>query len=182
MINLLTNVESVKDYIGINTNTSDSYISSLISDISDVMLTAINRNLIKDTYTEYFDGGKNVIHLKAYPIQQITSIHDDVDRVYGSSNLINSDDYAIYSDMGIIKFDYPTFKGNKNIKVVYVGGYEECPKDLELACKKLVSADYLISRTQNNTQEGMNLIKTRVDTLKEEAKVIIDYYRNYANG
>ena len=107
--------------------------------------------------TEYFDGDKekSFIIVKNPPITSVTSLHDDLDRVYGSAALIDADDYVAY-DSGRVELDGGSFStGLKNIKIIYKGGYTEAtiPDDLKLAC--MLQSAFIFKRRK---EIGLNAI------------------------
>ena len=101
--------------------------------------------------TEYHDGDgeRNLIVVRRPPINAFTSLHDDVDRSYGSDTLIATTDYVTY-DSGRVELDSLRFsKGLKNIQVIYQGGYKlhTVPEDLRLAC--LLQSTFIFKRRES---------------------------------
>lgn len=179
----LTSPQAVKNYLNIDDENSDSVISDLISRVSKEIEVYCNRNFKKDTRIDYFNGdGQSSIQLKDYPIIEITSIHDDYDRAYGSDTLIDSDDYTFDPDQGIIYFEAPLTKGLRNVKVTYVAGYATVPQDLELAAILDVIAAFNETKTLVIIQEGQESSSFKVSDLRKRANSIKDRYRRYLNG
>jgi len=179
----ITTVDSAKKFLNITDTNSDSILADLVSGISKQIETDCNRVFSKKDYTEYYDGeGSDSLPLRQYPINSITSIHDDIGRDYGASSLIDADDYAFDAESGIVKFDYPLACGKNNVKVVYSGGYENIPSDLELAANYLVAAEFKRSRTEVNTPEGQEAKERNIESLEKKAEKIIDKYRRPSNG
>jgi hypothetical protein len=165
----------VKDYLGIEGTDADSLISELISEKTAFITNYCQRKFEQDEFTEYFDGGVQRILLKNYPVKEITSVSIDSDRIFYSGT--ETEDYAIDLESGILTFDREIGKGAGVIEVVYIGGFESVPQDIGLACKKLVASEYLISRTQVNTREGLETMRERVKILNEQAKETLDRYK-----
>lgn len=103
--------------------------------------------------TEFHDGEVDwdSIFTREFPISSVTSLHDDVDRVYGASTLLTENThFLVYDDEGRIqlidssgisiltKREQGFFNpGFKNIKLVYVAGYTNnaaIPPSLRQGC------------------------------------------------
>lgn len=139
----LTTLATLKIYLGIavSDTTSDELLSLLINSVSSIAESYCDRSFNKQTgLTEQYDGsGNSWLYPKTLPIISVTSIHDDTDRNFTSSYLIDSADYVVYEHG--VRLDGSTFnKGIKNVKIVYTAGYvlpniasPNLPKDLEMA-------------------------------------------------
>lgn len=172
-------LDEVKDALNITDTNSDSILGSLISAQSAAIQSATNRKLIKTTYTDYFNGDHDLkqLCLQEFPVSSITTVHDDTDRDYDAGSLISSEDYVVEADTGILRFDTLLTRGQQNIKVVYVAGYDPVPDDLKLACTYLVAAEYKALRMQVNTREGMQVLTAQLDKLREQAMALIHPYK-----
>lgn len=175
----LTTLSAVKEFLQIATAVTDddTFITNLISRISADIEKECGRTFLAANYTEYHDGDStSILMLDQYPVNSITSIHDDVDREYNADDLIDSDDYAFYSESGIVELDGLTFAtGIKNIKVIYNAGYTTIPTDLEQACIKRVAIEYLTGKAGVNAFDSDNV--TRLEKMKESADATIEKYK-----
>ena len=98
---------------------------------------------LEDDDTLYDGDGDNYIMLTQYPVTTLSSVYEDIDRVYGSDTLVDSDDYIIYARRGKLLFtDYNIGYGYQNIKVLYTAGYITVPKDLQNAVIALIQFWY----------------------------------------
>ncbi len=80
----------------------DSFLEILIAQATTFVQSYCRRNFLTATYTEFHDGDNgDIIIPRNYPIISVTSVHDDVDRVFGADTLIDSADYAIVADRWI---------------------------------------------------------------------------------
>lgn len=128
------------------TSNDDALLEDLINRASKMWETDCNRPFryvnasgVAQEYTEYFNGwGQTKLFVKYYPIISVTSLYDDPDRDYGSSDLIDTDDYVTHDDYGILELDGLSFADSKKgIKITYKGGYETVPYDLEQGATEL---------------------------------------------
>lgn len=174
----LTTYAHVKEYLGLGTDDDETFIGNLITRVSDDIERECNRTFNASDLTEYYNGdGTNVLLTRNYPINSITTIHDDCDREYNSDDLIDSDNIIIDSEVeGRIVLDGTLFtKGDKNIKLVYNAGYSTIPTDLEQACIKRVAAEYLESKgLVAGFAEGA---ERNPDKLRKQANVVIEKYK-----
>lgn len=92
-----------------------------------------NPSLETTTYTMYMDGpGGQALRLPYIPVQSVTSIHDDPERVYGSEDLVASGDYELFGDEGLVMLKnagtHSVWSSSKRaIKIVFVAGYSTVP-------------------------------------------------------
>lgn len=150
---MLITLDDVKNYMQIEEDTQDAQIGQMIDSVQAQVKKKISRDLESSVHTEYHDGdATNILIVKEFPVTAVTSIHDDPERVYGDDTLISSDDYIIGevdgSPAGIIRLDVGVFySSQKNIKVVYTGGYTAAtvPEDIKMALIKLVGAEHIES-------------------------------------
>lgn len=152
-VNALTTLVDAKVWLGVkpDVTTDDAVIENFIDSVSWQFNSFTHRLLKAREITEYPEGdGKNKILLAQYPVNSITSIHIDSDRVYGADTLIDSDTYT-FKDVGIVTLDQNTWsKSPKANKVVYNGGYSTLPIDMVIACKDQIK--FLFFRWRGNME------------------------------
>jgi len=158
-----TSRDAVKAHLKITATDLDDEIDTKINEASRLLQSFIGHSLKTDTYTEYFDGDcTNTLLVSNYPVQSVTSIHDDTARVFGDDKLIDSGDYVFDSNenenvgtIRLFKGHGIFYRGVQNIKVVYVAGFDEVPEDAELSCKQLVA--WLMNRAGTEGQTSASL-------------------------
>lgn len=131
----------VKTYLGIaSTDTGkDDTIDLLIPDAQAFIDEYCGMSFEAAALTEYHDGGSNKIFLNRFPVDKTQTIQvwDDWQRVYGSDTFIDSADYYVDENTGVIKFDYPVGGSPGAVKVSYTGG--EANNVAKQACIELVA-------------------------------------------
>lgn len=118
----LASLAEIKAFLEIETATTtfDSLLNSMLKYVSDRIQTFLNRNLRKEQRTEYFNGGKRKYYLSAYPVDTSTTITVVLDTTTETIN----DDYYIWSDEGLLEFDWKTsYIEPKELYITYTGGY-----------------------------------------------------------
>ena len=136
------------------------------------------------TYTLYLTGdGSQSLQLPVYPIQSVTTVHDSTDRTYGSGDLIDSSDYTVFGDEGLIRLDddgstATWSKTDRAIKVVAVVGWTTIPDGIVHACGLQVSHWYKgrdhVGRT-NISQAGGSVAVKNLGLLDEVKEVLRPY-------
>jgi len=121
-------------------------IESLISSVCSMIETYCNRKFVKANYVEYPETyGGNMIFLKHIPIVQINNLWIDTSREFDSSTLIDSDDYFVNLEKGIVIYESGNFPSKPYcVKVDYEAGWESenVPKDLKQVAIEMVLVKY----------------------------------------
>lgn len=149
-----TTVADCKAQLGITDSTQDAFLESLVNRSYKILETWLGRKMKAADYTEYYDGPDDEypdqILLNQFPLNSIASLHDDLDRNFGSDMLVSSTDYVLYKERGIVRLfrNQACFqKGIQNIKIVYNAGYTTIPGDLADACIQMVEHMFNRART-----------------------------------
>jgi uncharacterized phiE125 gp8 family phage protein len=139
----LASLTKLKEYLEISGSAHDTRLTDLLDRTTKAIKNFTHRELEVpgSDYTHYFDGdgvGRAVV-LREYPVVgTVTSVHDDTDRAFGSGTLIDSGDYYVHTNEGIIELTNGDVfaKGVANVQVKYKAGYAagSIPEDLEMAC------------------------------------------------
>lgn len=106
-----------------------------INSISERVENMIGYLIPEDDYTRYLEGyGDDKIVLPEFPVNTVTSLYLDANRVFGSSTGIDASKYHIDLKSGIITlFEDETPVGVGVIKAVYNAGFDTIPADLQQA-------------------------------------------------
>ena len=122
------------------------------------------------TYTRHYDGtGTKYLQLDVFPITAVTTIHVDHDREYNSDDLVDSSDYDVFGDEGLIVLKQDSTQGvfdagKRSIKVVFSAGYSSPPMPIKhacvLQCAHWYSARLHIGKTSVNQGGGSASVST----------------------
>lgn len=180
----LATLANVKEFLHITGDGDNTLLTNILARVESFIKDYINFQfeIPASSFIEYHDGnGSNTVLLNNYPITELTSVYDDLDRVYGADTLLDAGDYVVYNEEGKIVLDGSFFnKGLRNIKVTYKAGYATIPSDLIEAVIKLVVVDYLEGQGAINavpSAGGGFEVDTRPWQLRKEAMVILNHYR-----
>ena len=175
-------LDLVKEFLSISGSGTNDILALYINAASEFCnyycgAGASPRLLRARAITEYYSGdGSNAILPRQYPINSITSLHDDIDRVYGSDTELYADgDIIIENDNTRIRYYGGSFAhGMNNIKLIYNAGYSTIPAVLQLACLEIVRFFYQDSEekragitTRSMADGSLGIMESRIpkDTL-----------------
>ncbi len=129
----LTSIDVFKQFIDKKSSntTNDDVIAGMILQSSIRIENYCRRKLRARTFTDYYDGDNTPnLFVNQYPIISVTSLYDDSERNWTSTDLKAATDYIIKSDEGIIALSPYAVKGTyfycgiQNIKLTYYAGYD----------------------------------------------------------
>lgn len=130
---LLASLSNTKLFLEITATTYDTLLSLLLAQVSKRVETYLNRDLEKKARTIYYDAGRKLYFLSAYPIDSVLTLTviNDI-----TTQVLNTDYYTWY-DEGLIEFyAVPTQTRPKQITITWTGGYANTyaiPADIQMA-------------------------------------------------
>ena len=141
----ITTVANCKAFRGVASNNDehDAELARLIPAVQAFLEQECGRVFDQATVTEYFDGDdwKGSLLVSRPPITSITNLWDDAARAFATPMAAAKYDIKDASSGYVRLLDGLTFsRGQKNIKLTYVGGYAAMPFDLEQAAIEMVWA------------------------------------------
>ena len=186
----LTTLEDTKEYLEIDDTGKDNLLQQLINTASQFIKTETGYEWVKTTYKELIDGERTeTLILTQRPIISVTSL-------VINGETIDSGNYYIYNEAGMLKrqdvgiYDvgythsfrrgllFP--RGQQNIEVQYVAGYDDVPYDLQKAVWSMVNTQ-LESKNYEGLESysiGDESIKWRASGLPAEVQQTIMKYKS----
>lgn len=188
--NDLCMLQDVKDYIfrggGNQTNVDDNLLQRIISGASEWIRQETSREFTAGNVTEIRSGtGGRIMFVKCPPINSVTSVHIDGSSISAKSSnvadFLNSNGYSFQANGTYIALSGHIFaRGIDNVQLIYNGGYNSVPFDLEQACIEMVGWTYreldrlgMISKTLAG-----ETITFSERALSERSKVAIGRYKS----
>jgi len=156
-------LQELKTYLNITDDTKDVFLQACIDASVREIEDYCKRKLTSGTYTEYIDGkDKTEIYLRNSPLHSVTSIsvynyYDSYDSIFTSGDTASNSTIILTATNSIkLLKGYYFFKGCKNIKVVYVSGYDTdtAPQDLKSVLKELASLKFYNSPLSGHARLG----------------------------
>lgn len=162
----IVSVSDVKTYLGISGSSEDAFLAVAVASADAAIKSYLKRPVEQTTFTSYLNGnGRRTLYLPNAPVQSITSIHLDPDRVFGADTLLTDGaDYYLEIEGSLLAPSYAwkgavhrlngvwpgvsrvdglvtvAAAGEANIKVVYVAGWATVPADIKQAAYQYVTA------------------------------------------
>jgi hypothetical protein len=185
---MLVTLANTKTFLGISDNTKDAVLNILINAISDYIENYCGRTFASTVYTdEEYDGNAAYeMRLKNFPIIIPPDVIMHRNNSWDSSDdweTVDSDDYWVDEDTGIITKNTVFHKGKQNYRFTYTAGYATIPNDIQYACMVMVSE--ALSRKDNTGLKAESLgdhSVTYMDVIEQNqvVKDILNGYRDYA--
>jgi len=160
----------------------ESMVEALITSASKWANNFTSRKLKARDLTEYYDGDNtSTLFLDNYPVNSITTVHQDSARAFGTSTLVSSTDYVYYRDgrRNLIGVGVGWSDGIQTIKIVYNAGYETVEEDLENAILMLVDYWYKSFDTHRFGVSSVGIADQRIDyesDIPQQIKNIVQPY------
>ena len=176
---------------------NDERIDTYCNNVTSILETYCDRRFKSREYIEYYDGnGSDEFVVEQIPITSITSIYDDIGRLFEETSLIASTDYVYYEKDGRVVLVngnnssgyYINFsKGRQNIKITYTSGYVLIPNDLkmiatEIIIKKIQTMDSRRVGATSVTNHGDSIGINLSDILPEHKMLLDTQYRKKSMG
>ena len=122
-------INDMKIELGITDNTNDLLLQAIVNGVLGLWDEMTNRIWAKTTHTEYHDSPRfnSVVFLRNYPVDSSEAVQlwDDPSWEWGDDTEIDSGDFRVDYDNGIIYYDGFFYEGKQSIKVVYTAGYSD---------------------------------------------------------
>lgn len=179
--------ETIQTFIGA-ADADQQQVEFLITAASKFANNFTSRKLAKREYAgvtddEIYDGtGSIVLYLRQYPVNTITAIYEDTNRVWGTDTEIDSASYTFYPNRGKVVFDSILFTGRRTVKVKYNAGYAPVDTPEDLAQAIVITVDYWYKRMSDH---GWGVTSVGVEDKRiayqlgvpNQAKEILKMYR-----
>ena len=157
----LSTLEEVKALLEFEDNVRDVVLMKLIKDVSAEVEMYLNRStaVVTDAI-QYFDIPRYGVKmfLRAYPITTVTSLWNTTDRTYDSTTIVDSDNYYVDTQHGIITVDKQyLLMGAGAVKLQYTGGMASNTANFIRDYRALSSAlaTEVMYRFQRNAEIGL---------------------------
>lgn len=182
----LVTIDEYKEYAKIKSNTEDSRITMLIATLSELIQTYCNRTFTVEEHVDYFDARTNMVALSNFPVDEITSLSISEDGGVEYEPLIENEDFVVDKQVGYVysrhgknflnRYSTPA----RSLRVEYLAGYEEIPKDLKLAIFDMVTYYRLDQQTPSKSLMGgtvQNAEPYVANSFPPHIRRILDLYR-----
>jgi hypothetical protein len=137
----LANLAAVKTYLtaaGL-AQPDDAVLERLVTAVSQQIQSHLNRRLVRQSYTQTFNGhGRNALYPPQFPIQAVSSVTVN-GRVVSAANGPTGAGY-VFSEQAIYLRGGAFDRGIQNVVIAYEAGYNPLPADLVQALHGAIGA------------------------------------------
>jgi uncharacterized phiE125 gp8 family phage protein len=158
-------LENIKTHLGVASATDDDLLSKLQTAADSFIEEYCRRTFTGGSFTEDHPGGGRMVFLRNYPVSAITSIHVDPDRGFGSETELDSEQYYLHADRGVIEsLDGPFVTGGRSgafpgtVRVAYSTPTSQVPQAVARAYAELIGHWYRQAKTHVAT-DHQNLLQ-----------------------
>lgn len=139
---LLTSVENVKQFLGINISDDDALLDALVTQASAYIEQWISRSVGLNEYTDVFDGyGKTTYMFTNFPAQSVSHVYVNDIEIFPSTGVTDSG-YIFDETRLVLRGSKYFVQGQMNCSVTYMAGYATVPNELVIICTELVAFHY----------------------------------------
>lgn len=165
MADKIITVATLRGWLDLSESQYDTQLATIIEGLTTQFEEVAQRHIVADTRTDIYDGsGTHNLYLHE-PAKAITSVHQDADQDWTSSNLISSSDYLLLPNAGHNRMrlhytDNIWIPLQANVRVVYEVGFDTIPSDLTRAARTQAAFEWNrldASRKGLDTLEDINL-------------------------
>jgi len=182
---MLASLTDLKARLKITGTDQDSFLTTLLTNASEMLKSWIGREIEAADYDEYYDGGKGYIILKHWPVNSLTALKEVW--ASGEETDVDSTDYVLYSESGLIVLRSGSFVDRlQGVHVQYNAGWSTVPEEIQEATLQLASMLYKLA-DQGEGRLGKNSISvpsggtlSYVHQLPEATLSSIQRYRRVA--
>ena len=135
----LTDLDTIKAWLGITTATSDAQLSGLITAASAWIGNSLQRTILSADYTHTFQGnGQRFMLLRQAPVTAISSVGWVGVSLSPASLTTLATGYYVDDDARTLRLIGARFPYQLPVQVAYTAGFATPPTDLAQACVELV--------------------------------------------
>ena len=180
--NIYTYLKQTDDNPSLQSLTEAQWIY-LIEAVSAKIENICQRKFEATDYTSYFAGeGGKLLFVDNFPIISLTSI-DLVDIGNISIDSLDLDFIKINYELGQLQSNSNFIEGIDNYKVVYRGGFEEIPDDLNLICvEEVLRSANLLDQNENLKYNKTGDIQVTYFSSVENNKNLTEKLNKYINN
>lgn len=122
----------------------DAQLDLIVEEASALVEAYLARGVQRKTdLVEYLNVDENdqrIFRLRYWPVDSVTEVRYDLDRVFGSGTVEDSDDYAVDADTGLLQVDFGVLRSTGTLKVTYSGGMGSTVDELSQRFPAVVTA------------------------------------------
>lgn len=172
---MLTTLANVKIDLLISGSTDDALLTRLMDAADAFIAEYTGRDFAGGSFTEIFAAGHELIFVRNFPVESVTSVKVDSARAFGAETTRAIDTYVVHSERGVIEsVDGPFLKpraGKQDdwpgaLQVVYSTPTAAVPAAVEQAFSQLIGHWYRMAKTA--ADQDYEMLLTRLSGTDEK--------------
>ena len=133
----LTDLETVKCWLGVTGTTTDALICGLITSVSTFIPNYLGRQVLAASYAETYRGnGQSVLLLRNFPITAVASVAFAGQTITAAADPVALTSGILFDDRALKLIGY-RFPLGRPVVVSYTAGYATVPADIAQATIEL---------------------------------------------
>lgn len=134
----LTDLDSVKAWLGVASTASDAQLSGLITAVSAFIANYLGRQLLQADHVETYRGnGQSVLLLRSFPITAVASVAFAGQTITAAADPVALTSGVLFDDRALRLVGH-RFPIGRPVVVSYTAGYPVPPPDIAQAAMELV--------------------------------------------
>jgi uncharacterized phiE125 gp8 family phage protein len=161
----LCELADVKARLDITDSSKDALLGDIITAVSRAIEQHCQREFYQESRTRVFDTRRKdeALALPAYPVSSITSVKTSTDFDFSTATAIDSGDYDVDDETGLLFYLGAWPVGRRTVQVVYTGGIATTASavssnypDLAAAAQMQVVEEYMRKEAQGSVQYSLS--------------------------
>jgi hypothetical protein len=169
----LTDLDTVKAWLGVTGSSSDTLLGGLISSVSSFVTGYLGRQILSGSYVETYRGnGQSLLLLRNFPITAVASVAFAGQTITAVADPVTLASGVLFDDRALHLIGY-RFPLRLPVVVTYTAGYATTPPDVAQAAIELVGEAYrrrdrigLASKTLGGQEVVAFSLKDMNDTIR----------------
>jgi hypothetical protein len=169
----LTDLATIKGWLGVTGTTADTQLSGLITAVSSFVTSYLGRQVLSASYTETYRGnGQSVMLLRNFPITAVASVAFAGQTITAQADPVALTSGILFDDRTLTLVGY-RFPIGLPVVVSYTAGYAAAPPDIGQAAVELVGEAFrrrdrigLSSKTLGGQEVIAFILKDMNDTVR----------------
>ena len=180
----LTTLANVKAYAQVTSTTDDAVLTRMITSLSTMVQTYLNRQIASQSYTDTIDGaGGYRLQFANYPVTAVSIVTvDGISIPAASLPAVSGWTGYVFTPTQIALQGYCFTRGYSNVILNYTAGFASTPADIEEAVIELIAMRYM-ERTrigQNSKSIAGETISFNIKDFPATTQTILTNYRRVA--
>jgi hypothetical protein len=176
----LTDLPTVKSWLGLTTTATDSLISSLITAVSAFIPNYLGRQILSADYVETYRGnGQDVMLLRNFPITAVASVAFAGQSITAPADPVALTSGLLFDDRTLSLIGY-CFPIGLPIVVSYTAGYAATPPDVAQAVIELVGEAFRRRDrigVSSKTLGGQEVVAFSLKDMNDAARGLLSSYQ-----